>query len=361
MSAGEVGTRPLRLDPRPVYSPETALGWRDVALDGLNCVLRCVEAALAYQGLRPLEVARALGGAPDFLMRDYALRFPACHLEWREKDDGRANWARLHDWLAAGHPVVVMPDRFFWPGDEFEGKRHFHDHAVLVFASDGSRLCFLDTDAPPDDEYVGSHEISEQVMSACTRVARVHLDTARLDRSDPDTYAAREAVATRAALARDIPALRRFFGLLDIDLHSDVARGLHILVLGQIQPGLFLFGRSLDGVTTTEHREIRARALTAAGNAKRLGLNLIAAHRYGTARVYRAAMCAHRDLLASLCSLGEVLGIPPDAPPEAADVLRWLERLRSVISWCYTSLDFAGSSSRELANNQVAAISRELT
>ena len=361
MTASEAQARSLRLSPRPVYSPEAALGWRDVALDGLNCVLRCVEAVLMYRGLGPLEVARALGGAPDLLNRDYALRFPACDLEWSEADDGRANWARLHDWLAAGDPVVLMPDRFYWPGDEFEGRRHFHDHAVLAFASDGGRLRFLDTDAPAEAEFVGSHEISEQLMMACTRVARVHVDTGRLARSGPDTYAAHETAAARITLARDIPALQRFFGLLnDIDLHGDVARGVHILALGQIQPGLFLFGRSLDGVTGADHREVRAQALAAAEKAKRLGLNLIAAHRYETATIYRSAMRAHRDLLAALRSLGEALGISPDTPPGADAVLSWLERLRSVVSWCYASIDHVGHSSREVANSQVKAIIAEL-
>lgn len=135
---------------RPVFDPARSLGWRTGPLDGLSCLLRCTEAVLRAQGFAPLDVARALALPVDLTGgRREPARFRSGRLSWRNAVDGREHWGELTRLVTEGSPVILMPDRFYWPGDEFEGRHHFLDHMVLVIGATATELEVLDTDAPP--------------------------------------------------------------------------------------------------------------------------------------------------------------------------------------------------------------------
>ncbi|MFD7068316.1 hypothetical protein ACFV97_13930 [Streptomyces sp. NPDC059913] len=278
----------------PVFDPRQALGWRDVALDGLNCVLRCVEATLVQRGYTPQQVARCLAGDLGILGRDMAGEFPGCALPWRFADgEGERHWEFVRDSVSAGTPVIVMPDRFFWPGDEFEGRFHFHDHAVLAYDWDAERgvLTVLDTDADPAKGYRRELVDTPSLRAACTRVTTVEV-TAPVDNQSPDAFG-RQQIATRtAAVAAEAVALRGLFGRLRAEgIRGELGRGLHVLVLGQIQPLMFLYGEALTGAEDPAVRRVREAALAVSGATKRLGQALIAAHgRDDRERAYEAAL-----------------------------------------------------------------------
>ncbi|MFK4100732.1 hypothetical protein ACI2L1_11780 [Streptomyces sp. NPDC019531] len=309
----------------PVFDPQRALGWRDVALDGLNCVLRCVEATLAHHGYTPQQIARCLAGELDLLGRDMAREFPGCALSWRTADgEGERNWQFVLDSVTAGTPVIIMPDRYYWPGDEFEGRFHFHDHAVLAYAwcEEEGVLTVLDTDAPPEDGFRRRLTESAQVRSACTRVAALDL-TSPVDQRTGDEFGRAQIVTRTAPLASEAIALRHFFGALrENGLSGELGRGLHVLVLGDLQPLLFLFGEALTDAQDPQVLRVRQAALSAAAGAKRLGQALIAAHsQRDRQQGYQAALALADRLLNGVDSLvaamrdagGSVLGGPdPD-------------------------------------------------
>ena len=136
----------------PVLDPNRSLGWNDGPLDGLSCLLRCVESALRAQGFDNLQVAQALALPLDLRgERRAPARYRHGRLDWRNATDGREHWAEFTALVGSGTPCVLMPDRFYWPDDEFEGVEHFLDHMVLAVAHDGELLEVLDTDASAAD------------------------------------------------------------------------------------------------------------------------------------------------------------------------------------------------------------------
>jgi len=333
----------------PVFDPRQALGWRDVALDGLNCVLRCVEATLAYHGYTPQQIARCLAGEMDLLGRDMARDFPGCALSWRIADgEGEKNWQFVLDSVTAGTPVIIMPDRYYWPGDEFQNRFHFHDHAVLAYAwsADERALTVLDTDAPPEDGFRRRLMESASLRSACTRVTTVEL-TAPVDERTADEFG-RAQIATRtASLASDAVALRRLFDRLrENGLSGELGRGLHVLVLGDLQPLLFLYGEALAGAEDPLVQRVRKAALVAAGGAKRLGQALIAAHSQSDrARSYASALVLADRMLNGVDGLvaamrdagGSALG--GHAPGDVVEALQ--TRLAEITEKCFGERDAA--------------------
>ncbi|MFJ1637809.1 MULTISPECIES: hypothetical protein [unclassified Streptomyces] len=316
---------------RPAFDPQRALGWRDVALDGLNCVLRCVEATLAQRGYTPQQVARCLAGNLGILGRDMASEFPGCTLPWRFADgEGRRHWEFVRDSVSAGTPVIIMPDRFFWPGDEFEGRFHFHDHAVLAYDWDAGRgvLTVLDTDADPANGYRRELVDTPSLRAACTRVTTVEV-TAPVDDRSPDAFG-RQQIATRtAAVAAEAVALRGLFGRFRAEgLRGELGRGLHVLVLGQIQPLMFLYGEALTGAEDPAVQRVREAALAVSGATKRLGQALITAHgRADRERAYEAALAlsnrlvdAFDRLVAAMRDAGGSVADSPD-PEEVGEAL----------------------------------------
>jgi hypothetical protein len=329
------GTSSPRLD------RASALGWRDVALDGLSCVLRCVEAVLRWQGLSRDEVAIALGGPVDLLRR----RRDGSHYDghvvvWESADDEHACWDRLSRALGRGTPAILVPDRFHWPGDEFEGARHFHDHAVLAVELRDDVLLVLDIDAPAAGDYMRALPVTRSLRRACARWAVVR-QTGRRPPATLERFTAQVLEPSQALLALDRAELRSFGerwrtgGLDDVTAHA-----LHVAALGDFQPVLFLFAEAAcrlpDAHALTPLVEL---ARAAARRAKSLGLLLLALHRERSSDAYELALerfDAFGDAVEELWgALASRLGEDPYAPREPAGALE--ARLRALGSYCFGS------------------------
>ncbi|MEU1516203.1 hypothetical protein ABZ490_29385 [Streptomyces sp. NPDC005811] len=322
---------------RPVFDPELSLGWRTGPLDGLSCLLRCAESVLRAQGFGPLDVARALAQPLDLSGgRRESGRFRSGRLRWRNAVDGREHWAELERLVADGTPVILMPDRFYWPGDEFEGKRHFLDHMVLVVGCAGSRLVALDTDAPAEDGYVRHIKITPEVKRGACRFATVHFDA-------PNDTAELLRTTLLEPMARwtadDLAALGGFAARWEREgLSGPTARALHVLVLGELQPALFLTSLSVQDTAPAVADASKA----AAAAAQRLGMALLGAHRFAGERaedssVYGPVLPAFDSVRTALARLVTTthteLGLTP-TPPGRPDDRLWhrVERMRD---WCF--------------------------
>ncbi|MBQ0983215.1 hypothetical protein KBZ10_01395 [Streptomyces sp. F63] len=322
---------------RPVFDPELSLGWRTGPLDGLSCLLRCAESVLRAEGFGPLDVARALALPLDLSgARRAPGRFRSGRLQWRNAVDGREHWAELERLVADGTPVVLMPDRFYWPGDEFEGKRHFLDHMVLVIGRAGSRLTALDTDAPAEDGYLRHIEITPEVRRGACRFATVHFD-APGDTAESLRTTLLEPMARWTA--DDLAALDGFAARWEREgLNGPMARALHVLVLGELQPALFLTSLSVQDTAPA----VADASRSAAAAAQRLGMALLGAHRFAGEQAEDSsfygpvlpAFDSVRTALARLVSTAHAeLGLVQD-PPGRPDDRLWhrVERMRD---WCF--------------------------
>ncbi|WP_018505376.1 cysteine peptidase family C39 domain-containing protein [Parafrankia discariae] len=318
----------------PRFDQRGALGWHDRALDGLNCVLRCVEAVLRFRGLGPLAVARALNGALDPVGRDLAKDFDGCRVHYRTSfDDGTRNLPFVLERVTAGEPVMVLPDRFYLPGDVYEGCHHFHDHAVLAidWSEPESVLTVLDTDANPANGFRSRWRLDDTICKLFTWVGTVELT------DEPDERPAAEYFAER--LQRDsslfgtgATALGALLDeLTETGLGLVSARALHVLVLGDIQPQMFIYGHALavddDTPLPPVLAEVRAAALEARVRAKRLGIGLIAGHEADDPQAaYPRVLQLARPLRASLERLRTALvaagGFPGEDDPTALDRLK---------------------------------------
>ena len=321
--------------------PDQALGWETVALDGLSCFLRCIESVLDYRGFSPTAIAQGLAGPIDLSRRlRSASDFEVCRIEWVNRIDGRRNGGLMRRHLAEDEPVIVMPDRYYWPGDEFEGLRHFHDHMVLAYEIEAERLFVLDIDAPPEDDYIRSLPFSDRVQRACTRVGRVKL-LAAPGAVDPEILAARWFPISLDLLASDIPTLRAgLHAWSDRTLTYVLARGLHVLVLGDFQPILYLFARALDGNVSKATAAVRTAALDASIRAKKLGLLLLALHLEEGGDRYKLALHPMKNFISSLealmLELASATGASiPDIEEVGAELFH--SRLLNVTEWCFDS------------------------
>ncbi|WP_171165586.1 hypothetical protein [Streptomyces sp. I05A-00742] len=325
----------------PRFDQLGALGWRDRALDGLNCVLRCVEAVLRFRGLGPLAVARALNGPLDPVGRDLAKDFDGCRVDYRTAfDDGGRNVPFVLESLAAGEPVMVLPDRFHLPGDVYEGRFHFHDHAVLAVDRSPENgapavLTVLDTDADPDDGFRRHWTLTPALRPLFTWVGTVTVTDAP-DDSDPEEYFARRLDRDTALLSVGADALGELLDeLTEAGLGPVTARALHVLVLGDLQPLLFVHAHALAAPPAPGEAPalppgavaVRAAALGARLRAKRLGTALIAAHEQpDPLAVYPRVLELARPLRTALDRLREALvtagGREGPADPGASARLR---------------------------------------
>lgn len=333
----------------PRFDRLGALGWQDRALDGLNCVLRCVESVLRFRGLDAQAVARALNGPLDPVGRDLAKDFDGCRVDYRtEFDDGARNVPFVLERLGAGEPVMVLPDRFHLPGDVYEGRFHFHDHAVLAvdWSSPDSVMTVLDTDADPDDGFRRRWALTPALRALFTWVGTVDV-TGAPDHRDPREYFAERLHRDTALLSVGADAFKT---LLDELAHTGLgavsARALHVLVLGDIQPQLFIYANALAVAPAPgqplavppELAAVRQAALDARVHAKRLGIALIAAHeKPDPLAVYPRVLELGRPLCTALDRLREALvaagGREGPADPGAADRLR--ARFAQIESTCF--------------------------
>ncbi|MFD8362066.1 cysteine peptidase family C39 domain-containing protein [Streptomyces hygroscopicus] len=333
----------------PRFDQLGALGWRDRALDGLNCVLRCVEAVLRFRGLDSLAVARALNGPLDPVGRDLAKDFDGCRVDYRtEFDDGSRNVPFVLERLTAGEPVMVLPDRFHLPGDVYEGRYHFHDHAVLAvrWSADDSVMTVLDTDADLDDGFRRHWTLTPELRALFTWVGTVAVTDAP-DDSDVERYFAERLARDTALLSVGAHALGELLDqLTESGLGLVTARALHVLVLGDIQPQLFIYGNALavpspsgeEPVLPPEIAAVRTAALDARVRAKRLGIALIAAHEQpDPLAVYPRVMELSRPLRTSLNRLREALVAAggQESPPDPGASARLRTRFAHIENTCF--------------------------
>jgi hypothetical protein len=332
---------PAEKQKRPGFDRATALGWSDVALDGLSCYLRCVEAVLRWRGCSREEVATALAGPVDLLRQGRSGSvYDAYAVEWRIAVDGRANRQQLEETIRGGEPAILMPDRFFWPGDELQDRRHFHDHMVLAFEIDGDVLLVLDTDAPREQDYVRAVPWTEQVWLACTRWGVVR-EAAGGAPPGAAPFAERALEPSLRLLSTDTVELRAFAERCRLEgLDELTARALHVAALGDFQPTLFLFAEGIRNLKGDEElATLVAPALTAAKAAKSLGLLLLALHRDPNPPAYGIAIGALDCFLAAAETLLEAIATELDsslpAPGEPTDLVR--RRLRELAAYCFSA------------------------
>ncbi|MDN3270115.1 hypothetical protein [Streptomyces sp. MA15] len=332
------GTRPFTFD------PATALGWKNIGLDGLGCFMRSVEAVLLQRGHSADAVARGLAIPLDLVRRGEwygpMSRFPACVVRWQTAGigAGRRQWPRVAELVGSGQPVVLMPDGHHWPGDDHEGREHYHHHMVLAHRLDDRGLHILDTDAPAEDGYRRVLPITDALRKACTRYAVVER-IAPPDTRRPQEVAAALVPRSLVPLAEDIAELRAFHGEVwsGARLPLLLAKGMDVWVLGDVQPQLFLLGYALAGAEQPHVAEVSRAALAAAGRAQKLGLLLLGLHRFRSEGVYAMA---HEEI----ASLADVLEELLEAmcrhtgtlrPHAQGDGTRLVRRLRGETEWCF--------------------------
>ena len=327
---------------RPRFDPDSALGWDAIGLDGLSCFLRCVEAVLQSRGCSRDDVAQALVGPVDLLRsRSTDFAFRGCEIVWHKVADGRDHWDEIVRLVGEGEPLVLMPDRFFWPHDELHRAHHFQDHMVLAVECDQEHLTVLDTDAPPSEGFVRVMPVTDEVRRACVRYGVV------VSRSpEPLTlpHLVTEILAPSIPwLDRDLASLRHFHETWTAeDIDDTTARALHIVVLGTCQPTFFVLATCLRSLGQGELAATAATAATAdqaARRAKQVGVLLLAMHAQHTASMQALCRNAFGQLIDELDVLLDSMrrmspvGVAADAEPRPADAterLRLHDRLRSV-------------------------------
>ncbi|WP_176737851.1 BtrH N-terminal domain-containing protein [Micromonospora inyonensis] len=297
-----------------------------------------MEAVLRAQGFNRHEVARALALPVDLTGgRRSSGAYRSGHLLWRNTADGRKHWSELTALVRAGTPVILMPDRYYWPGDEFEGRQHFLDHMVLVVAADDDCLVVLDTNAPAKGHYTRVVPVTPAVVRSACRFATAHFErpvdtaeTLRLTLLEP----------TARWLVADLPAVAEFGEGWRVEgITGPLARALHVLVLGELQPNLFLTGAAVAEAFLA----VAAAATAAADRAQSLGELLLGAHRYAPdaddATVYRPVLGTYLDTEAALRNLCGLLqrevGEVDAAPVGHVRDDRLRQRVIRMQAWCF--------------------------
>ncbi|WP_225827700.1 hypothetical protein [Streptomyces naphthomycinicus] len=325
----------------PRFDPATALGWHDVGLDGLSCFLRCVEAVLAHHGRSPREIAASLATPLDLTRSDPGRGpfgdFPGCRLEWRTVPGG-IGWDELATLLRRHRYPVLSPNGLHWPGDEFNGVGPAHHHMVLAVRLDDGGLEVLDTDAPPDDGFRRPLPLTDSLRRAFDRVAVVEPRPVPRD-DDPVATAERLLGGGTRRLAADLSELAGFRALwLRQPLPETLARGLHVFVLGDVQPQLFTLARALDFLAAPGLGPVVGALETAAHRAKKLGIMLTGLHRFRSRQVYTLCLeefeslegALHSVLAALSAHAGETVPRTPPAEPR-----RLAARLAEVTEWSF--------------------------
>lgn len=298
-----------------------SLGWVHGPLDGLSCFQRYVEAILHARGYSSWQVAQIFVDPLDLLRRrGTTSQIGRCEVVWQSAQDGRVNWPILESKLANGQHVILRPDRYWWPGDRLNGKRHFSDFMYVAYELTDSVLHVLDTLAPEDENFVRLIPVDETVMRAMINIGIVEAPEPPA-RGDPQKIADDIFPESIPQLAHDIAAMRAWLPTWDtIPWDLARARSLHIAALGDFQPQLFIAASALAGSAPSLLAEARDACAQAAATARDLAFRFIALHKYEKAAMYRSCcrqMHAFVDSLEStLISLCRERGIAPPPPPE---------------------------------------------
>jgi alkylation response protein AidB-like acyl-CoA dehydrogenase len=321
------------------FDRDRALGFRDGPLDGLSCVQRYMEAQLHARGYSARQVAQTLAGPVDLLRRrSSSSDLGSASLTWTSAADGRHNWPVLGSLLERGTPVVIRPDRFWWPGNTLTGKSHRTDHFVLATGLDGATLRVLDTQAPTEDGYIRHLAVCEDLKRACRHIATMTAPPPP-PLASPDAFAARVLPRSIEWLTADISALRAWFtGWDSLEFDELSARCVQIAALSDFQPQVFVLSQALADATSPGLTAVRMKSAQVAALAKALAYRLIVLHRYAEPARYR--QCKHQfdrliesldTLLAVLCRAMDT-DRPAIPPRPATDVI---ERLNDIALHAY--------------------------
>ncbi len=237
---------------RPIFDPKLSIGWDSGPLDGMSCLLRCIEACLRAMGHDREEIIRMLGGPLNLVERDMARDFPGCTISWSE---GGVGLGRVLD-----KPQIVVLDRSTLPWDDQYGGLSRYDHMMLLINADGSSLEFLDTDAPADVEFV---RVVPRLSDIEARVAR----TAEVSGgSIPRTKFDSVLDNSLQTLTTDITTVReRLTAALG---KPTVGVAPHVYLLGDLQPSVYLLGADASLVGRPD---IATSCTVAAKNFRRAG------------------------------------------------------------------------------------------
>jgi len=260
-----------------------ALGWQDASIDGLNCYLRYVEAMLFDCGYSEAGVLAQLGGpiTNDFPADGRPLvRLASGRPQWLLAEPGGSVWGDIHGTLAVGEPVIVWPDAFDWPRDEYESQRHVHHHSVLALRARKGLLEMLDVDAPERDSFFASVPINTRVTRACTRALRLEVPPPHKGAGNDLGGALARSIDPLAGLADDTLALAAWWPAAP---SRSMARAVDLWALSDVQPQLYALSRRCERAGL--HRIARA-GLAAAAQAKKVSLLLFGMQRSPRAPAY---------------------------------------------------------------------------
>jgi hypothetical protein len=334
-----------------------AVGWRDIALDGLNCYLRGIEAILRAAGYTLDDVVEEMGGAiTDRFEQDGKafVRLNRCETRWSIAPPGLHRWAVVEACVSAGEPVVIWPDGFYWPGGRFEGRRHIHNHAVLAVGFEGGSLHCLDIDAADADGYQAAVPVTDDTKRACTRILRVDVvaPARRLRASAMDRLIG-ASIRPLTRLARATAAYASWWA---VNPRRRLATSLDIWALSDVQPQLFLFSCicrrfGYDALAT--------RSIAAATQAKKVSLFVDALNQCRPVAPYDLcgddiALLAER-LAAVEHAAREAVGRPP-AVADDGRAGAWLWRRLNALSVWHLGVGLGCTMHSHMANVSAAYV-----
>lgn len=292
--------------------PEASIGWDRGPLDGLNCYMRAIEAALRYGGYSRSGVVEAFATAVELIPRGGPWRpvppLRSARLDWLSAEDP---WSQIRAHTADDVPVLLYADGFWLPGDMFENDRCAIHHAVLVIETTGTTMRVLDTDGPADGGFLREYPIDDRSVRALARYAAVHVG------AEPDPLRDDEltAVLTESAanLAADLPGIAGYVGALRT-IDERTARSLDLVVLGHWQPQFFVLSQLLDARRLQSG--LTASLREAANAAFEVGTLLLGMHRYADPAIYRGAVPGLARLVEAATAVQRALApvVPGTAP-----------------------------------------------